>query len=786
MKNILRSAYRNLVRKPATSLINLLGLAVSLALVIVLSVYSFSELTTDHFHKNGNRIYLYSDVNNLPRIYTPGVLKEHIDNSVPGIESTVRIAGTWEAPVFQAENKEPITSDLIFADEDFFKLFTFTTLEGNAEKALKEPSTVVISQPLATKLFGNESATGKILKLNNGNELTVKAVIDVPENNSSLSFSAVTSMATRQIVMPNEAEFKVWPFCLFQTFVLLKEGANPDETAKKIAALFPAEMRTKASAAQLTPLRKLYFSGFSLFNGNYLHFGDKKKVMILLMVAAMVLLIALVNFINISSAQWHERIRQFGAMKVIGAGVSSVIIQIISEAFLFFLLSLFLAIILIGIWAPAIFNYTGIQFNVQLIYSYAFLAISLAITFLLSLIFSIVPALRLSTSKAIDNLRLPVESRTKNPISGGILVTVQFSIAIVLIAFTTLVQKQVNFGSSNLGINQDNVVGIKLTPELMAKKEVLKKMLAEKAAVEKFSFAQYFPGELVSHWETQVDVAGEKKQISYDTFNADASFFKTLGLELVSGRFYSEDLSTDANKMVVNESFVRENNIANPIGMKITGMGGNTFEIIGVVKDFHYKPVNNPIISLALRNEPFASYCLVSLHSADYKALSQVILDIKKETAGLSPSFPVEISFLDQAIEHMYQSELLFRRAFSLFAGCAIVICCLGILAMSLSACQRRIKEVGIRKVNGARIGEVMTMLNRDFVRWVFVAFVIASPVAWFIMNKWLESFAYKTPISWWIFALSGILALGIALLTVSWQSWKAATRNPVEALRYE
>ena len=786
MKNILKSTYRSFVRKPATNLINLLGLAISLALVIVLSVYSYSELTTDHYHKNGNRVYLYSDLNNLPRIYTPGVLKEHIDNSVPGVESTVRIAGTWEAPVFQAENKEPITSDLIFADQDFFKLFTFSTIEGNAEKALLEPLTVVISQSLAKKLFGNESATGKTLKLNNEKELTVKAVIDVPGNNTCLSFSAVTSMATRQIVMPNEAEFKVWPFCLFQTFVLLKDGTNPNETASKIAALFPAEMRTKASAAQLTPLKKLYFSGFSLFNGNYLHFGDKVKVMILLMVAALVLLIALVNFINISSAQWHERIRQTGVMKVNGASRTNLIFHVISETFLFFLISLLLASLLIQLFAPSICDYTGIHFNQKLISSPEFWVVAIGSTLLLSLIFSMIPALRISSSKAIDNLRRSVEPRNPKTLSSGILVTAQFSIAIVLIAFTVLVQKQVNFGSSNLGIHHDNVIGVKLTPELMAKKEVLMKILAEKPAVEKFSFAQYFPGELISHWETQVDVAGEKKQISYDTFNADASFFKTMGLELVSGRFYSEDLSTDANKLVVNESFVRENNLTNPLGMKITGMGGNVYEIIGVVKDFHYKPVNKPIISLALRNEPFTSYCLVSLHSANYTALNQAILDIKKDVTNLSPSFPVEISFLDQAIEHMYQSELLFRKAFSLFAGCAIVICCLGILAMSLSVCQRRVKEIGIRKVNGARIGEVMAMLNRDFVKWVIIAFVIATPVAWYIMSKWLESFAYKTAISWWVFSLSGILALGIALLTVSWQSWRAATRNPVEALRYE
>ena len=415
--------------------------------------------------------------------------------------------------------------------------------------------------------------------------------------------------------------------------------------------------------------------------------------------------------------------------------------------------------------------------------------VSVTGTFILSTVFSIIPALRISSSKAIDNLKKTIEPGTTKSIFRGVLVTAQFVIAIVLIAFTVLVQKQVNFGSSNLGFNQDNMIGIKLTPQLNGGKEVLKKQLQENPNISQISFTQYYPSKPLSHWGMNQTINGEKKQFSFDTFNADAAFFGMTGLQLTQGRFFSEDLTTDRNKMVVNETFLRENKLENPIGTKfVMGFGPDAglSEIIGVVKDFHYKSVNEPIVALVIQNEPNASYCLVHLQTTDFNSLHKTIQDIKSATADLSSSFPVEISFFDQAIENMYQSELQFRRTFSLFAGCAIVICCLGILAMSLFACQRRVKEIGIRKVNGARISEVMTMLNRDFVKWVAIAFVIATPIAWFVMNKWLESFAYKTGLSWWIFALAGLLALGIALLTVSWQSWKAATRNPVEALRYE
>ena len=788
MQNIFKTTFRNFVRKPATNLINLVGLAVSLALVIILSVYSYSELTTDNYHKNGDRLYLYADLNG--RMYMPAILKDQIDLNIPEVESAVRLAGGWEAPVFQAGDRDPITSDMVFADADFFKLFTYQAAEGNLETALKEPMTVVLTKPLAEKIFGHEPAVGKTLKLNNNKEMTVSAVINEPQANTSLSFSAITSTETRKIVQPNGEEFTNWGWSNFQLFILLKEGVKPDETAKKIVSLYPKDDQNQEelSRLKLNPFKNVYFAKFSLFGNTYLRGGDKRKVMILLMVAALVLMIALVNFVNISSSQWMEKIRQTGVLKVIGAGKSGLLSNFLSEAFILFLMSLFLAILLVQVLFPVISGYTGIHFNTQLLYKPSFLVVSVAGTFILSIVFSIIPALRISSSKAVDNLKKTIEPGTSSSILRGILVTTQFVIAIVLIAFTVLVQKQVNFGSNNLGFNQENTIGIKLTPQLNSKKEVLKKLLQERPNVAQISFTQYFPGKQMSHWSTNQGEK-EKKQFSFDTFNADAAFFGIAGLQLVQGRFTSEDLPTDRNKLVVNETFLRENKVNDPIGTKMVmgfGQDGGLGEIVGVVKDFHYKSVNEPIGSLVIQNQAHASYCLVSLNTNDFLTLRNTIKEINAAASVISPAFPVEISFFDQAVENLYQSELQFRRTFSLFAGCAIVICCLGILAMSLFACQRRIKEIGIRKVNGATISEVMAMLNRDFVKWVAIAFVIATPIAYFVMNKWLEGFAYKTELSWWIFALAGLLALGIALLTVSWQSWKAATRNPVEALRYE
>ena len=783
MKNLFNTIIRNFSRNPVTNLVNLLGLTISLTLVIFLSAYSYSELTTDNFHENGDNVYLY-----LPsgdRIYTPGVLKENIDTKVPGVVSSVRIAGTWEAPVFQAENKEPVTADLLFADKDFFKLFTFDVVEGDPEAAMKEPMTVVLTETLMKKLFGPDKAIGKIIKLNNSQELTVSAIIKEPAANSCLSVSAVTSVITQKIVQGEGGEFTEWGWCDFQTFLLLNEKADPSGTEKTILSIIPPAFQKEYESAKLVPLKKVYFSKFMLYGNDYLVSGDKGKVMILIMVAVLVLIIALVNFINISSSQWLERIKPTGIMKVLGARRSIILFNVLTESFVFFLGALLIAFYIVNAINPFISEYTGILYNPKLTYSLYFIVASLAGIIIISVIFSIIPAWKISSSKAIDNLKNTIKAEKSNFSYRSVLVIFQFAIAIALVSFTLLVQKQIRFGSTNLGLHQENIIGIKLTPQLNEKKDVLKKLLLEKSAVKEVSFTQYYPGKDISQWTVGMDLNGEEKQLNFDTFSADAAFFEIAGLNLVSGRFYTDYLSTDKEKVLVNETFLHDHNFSNPLGNSFM-MGKRSFEIIGVIKDFHFQPVNQQIVPLVIRNESNASHCLVSLQTINLNSLNSIVLDIKEVASQLSPSFPVEVTFFDQAIGNMYQSELRFQRTFSLLALCAIVICCLGIFTMSLFSCQRRTKEIGIRKINGARSTEVMALLNKDLIKLVLIAFIIAIPVAWYSMYKWLQDFAYRTEISWWIFLLAGLIALFIALATVSQQSWRAATRNPVESLRYE
>ena len=360
----------------------------------------------------------------------------------------------------------------------------------------------------------------------------------------------------------------------------------------------------------------------------------------------------------------------------------------------------------------------------------------------------------------------------------------QFCAAIILITFTLLVQKQIKYGTDGLGYNDENTIAIKLTKQL--KKEVLKDKLGSLSNIERISLTQFYPGKPISNWGLTLPIDGEDKDIKFSIFDADAAFLDMMDIELVSGRFYTDTTLADENKVLINESFLKEYEIENLSDISISGWSGKMLEAVGVIKDFHYKSKNHAIGPLVIKNTGYASYCLVEISSQQFADLSTTVEEIKEISAQLSPDFPVEISFMDQAVEKMYQSEIMFQRTFTFFAGCAIFISCLGILALSLFASQRRTKEIGIRKVNGAHVEDILLLLNKDFIRWVMIAFVIATPIAWFSMTSWLESFAYKTEISWWIFMVGGGIALLIALFTVSWQSWSAARRNPVEALRNE
>ncbi|WP_340114934.1 ABC transporter permease [Maribellus mangrovi] len=800
MKQSIKLLIRNIRNKPLTYLINFVGLSVSLTLVFILSVYCFTEFSADTHHIDGDRIYFLYNEKQIDTYggLTPGVLKGNIDLSVAEVQNTLRIRNSWLPATFNTEGRDPITTDLVYADESFFDFFNYKCLEGNLEKALRDPMSLVLEKSEAEKIFGTTKAVGETVLLNQKYPLIITAIIEPVESQSFLSVKAISPSSTIKIVNYDysEGDYSNWGQRNFLTFVKLKKNSNSEQLSDKITSLFPEDYHERITM-RLMPISKVYLHvcGLTKVLGflPYIKQGNRSQLFILLVVAGLILFIALINYINISSSQRLETAKQTGLQKLIGANRRQIFAGIIAEAQFVFLGASILAFLISIAVIPFISDLMGLDIQVSNFLSPLFIGASMLSVILIGFLVCVVPAIRQSSVKSIDLIK-DITSKGKRKFSLQRLnVAVQFSIAILLIAFTLFVFKQIKFGFSTVGFDDENRIAIKLNNQLYSKSDVLKEQILNLPEVSNASLTRFYPGRPgVNVNGGEIRGAGDaNKKVEVHWMYADASILDVLNLHLLEGDFFRVDNPASGNKIVVNETFVREHGLSeNPIG-KTVYYSSVDHEIIGVVKDFHLNAVDVPIVPLVLtndrpRNEFMSLYLLVNLKSYPSEDLIKIIEKIRSVSEPISPDYPVEISFLDAAVGEMYKSEVRFRRVFSLFAGSSIFISCLGIFALSLFDSRKRIKEIGIRKVNGARISEILTMLNKDFVKWVIIAFVIATPVAYYAMNKWLENFAYKTTLSWWIFALAGVLALGIALLTVSFQSYKAAVKNPVESLRYE
>jgi len=721
-------------------------------------------------------------------IYTPGILAEHLDSSVFEIQHTVRMASFWEDPVIKTKNVDPLKSEVLFVEEDFFEIFAYTPILGDLGTSLNHPESIVFTKDQAIRHFGNTDIIGETILLNNKYSFTVTAVIDQPASNTFLLFDALIPMKARSRIQSNEGEFTKWNWWNFHTFIQTGEVYEKEILENKIRNIFQqnSEREDGFKGIELLPVSDIYFSKIDSGWQDYFQTGNQNQVYVLAMVAFLILLIAIINFINISSSQYYERLKQAGIQKILGATKHHIIKQILLESSMLFVLSAWTAILFTEIIQVYLSQYLEIQFLSGLFKSFGLLVLIVFSSIILGILSSLSSAIVIGQSRSLDNLKKTVWSKTNKSVLRSILVISQFSIAIILIGFTILVQKQIHFGVTNLGYEKNNTVGIQFTQQLYGKQEVLKQSISEESFVSKVSMTQFFPGKDISQWGLEMNINGENQQVYFDIFDADPEFIDILDLKISSGRFFSRELETDMNTAVVNEVFMEANDIEDPIGLSIFGFGGEEFKIIGVVKNFHYEAVSRPIGPLVIRNSGNASICLVNLLGNDFNRLKENLGRLQDICKIHSPDFPVEIRFMDQAVERMYNNEIRFRRIFTLFSSSAIFISCLGILALSIFVCNVKTKEIGIRKTFGASIMNIFSMLNREFTRWVVVAFFIACPVSWYLMTIWLEGFSYKTSISWWIFSISGTLALGIAIISVSWQTYSSARKTPVDVLRHE
>ena len=778
IKQILLFSWRNLKKNKLFSFINILGLSLGLTCTLIIFLWVQHQLSYDRFHTNLDNLYKVSYKDGG---YTlPRALAKHLKENYPEIKNTT-VFWRWDDRKITF-NKNGFYSFGAFVDSTFFSMFSFPLIAGNKEKLFTNEESIVITEKLAKKIFGNENPIGKIVDYNQWKNLTVTGVLKDLPSNTQIQFEYLMP-----IKLVSEQWRYTWNSNNSNIYAQLHENVSPKELDKKIADIinqFNKDWNT-------TPLSLFPLADWNLYNLE----GEAKitYVYIFSFIALLILLIACINFINLSTAQSLKRTKEIFIKKVVGSKRTQLFAQFLTESVLTTFVSMLLAILFTEMMLPFVSQL--LSADLQLIYDLVHLGILVGLTILTALIAGIYPSLIMSSKKPIALLvkgGTGFSARRQQSIFSKIfsarnsLVIFQYSLSILLIITGIIIYKQLNYiQNKDWGYAKENVLIVKMGGALTNEFANIKQSLIGIPEVINVSYSanpntSWGNSSCTNKWNN----LEQNTAVCIGTNGVDYDYAKTLGIKINEGRFLSKQFSTDAqNAIVINEAAVKAFNFENPIGKVINNIFGDDYTVVGVMEDFHTESLRAQINPFGFIFDENGSHMYIKIASGN---LVHTIENIKKKVSTIVPDDPFEFSFLDDQINSLYKTEKTTGILINYGTAIALFISCLGIFGLAIYNTQNRIKEIGVRKVNGAKISEILMMLNKDLVKWVAIAFVIASPIAYFAMTKWLENFAYKTELSWWIFALAGGIALFIALATVSWQSWRAATQNPVEALRHE
>jgi putative ABC transport system permease protein len=811
LENYFKIAYRNLTRNKAFSFINILGLAVGLTTCVLMLLYIFSELGYDEQNKNADRIFrvAYKAVKKATPsdkswASTAAPIAWGLKSDMPEVEQSTRLLKfpSLDKMLLKYEhgNEKKLFYETngYYIDSTFFQIFTYEFIFGNAQTALNEPNSIVISEQIARKIFGNENPVNKAITVGlpyGDFSYTVKAVFDDSKIKSHIPAHFFLSMRNGDVGTWVENQTNWATNNIFHTYVKLREGVNAVNFENKLQAFI--ERRGGKDLKEMGILRQLFIQPVTDI---YLHSdldneiapnGNITYLYILGSIALFVLLIACINFMNLSTARSLKRAKEVGVRKVLGAEKKSLVYQFLGESTLMSCLALLLALVIAYLILPLFNNLT--QKNITLFDQPGIWIWIIVLTIGTGLLSGMYPAFYLSSFRPITVLK----GKLLNNFSGAAirkgLVVFQFVISICLILGVIVIHRQLQFmNDQQLGFNKNQQIILPLQSQSAAKNyEVLKTELLKNPGVMKVTSGSTYPG--ISSVDDMI-FYGEgktvKDAIDIHLANVGNEYFETLGLKLVAGRGFSKEFTADSNSIVLNETALRELGypLNTAIGRKIyfDFQGSHaTMQIIGIVRNFNFESLYNTI-------KPFAfniimgdkhSYLIANISAINYTG---TLHEMTTSWNRINPGIPFVYSFLDKDFQKNYEKD---QRASGIawgFTVIAILIACLGLFGLSAFAAEQRFKEIGVRKVLGASVISIVGLLSKDFIKIVFLAIVIATPIGWYFMNKWLEGFAYRTPVSWWLFALTGLLAIFIALITVSFQAIRAAIANQVKSLRSE
>lgn len=793
-KNYIKITIRNLVKQKGFTFINIIGLALGITAAVLIFLWISHESSFDKYHPGYSNIFrVTTDASvggqDLKVCLVPSALAEEFADIYPEVEKTARCSQYFDQ-VFKYREDYFKEEKVIRADTGFFQLFQFNFIEGNPEKPFIDRESVVLTKSVAKRFFGNESALGRSLILNQNNAVTVSAVIEDIPTNSHNQFD----IALYFNINDDWGNFNWMTYIKFIDGFSIKKAQNSlqkivdDVILPTLTGFFGTTIEEFKIAGNyinldLQPLGSIHLD--SDYYGELEAAGNKTYVTFFSLIAIFILIIAGINYMNLSTAYYDNRKMEVGIRKANGAAPGTLMKQFLFESIFISCAAYILGVILIRILLPLFIKFLDVEISEWIYSSGYFLALLFILVIVLGLLSGLYPAAYLSHFKTTSILRKNFNPRAKNSFSlRSILVVVQFTITIVVIVATLLVKKQIGFLlNKELGYNKEQLMVIEGTNRLGDHKEVFKTELEQNPNIESICFADTYPGRIYNNITGYgVQEEGAQEQYILKTIGADADYFDTYQMEILLGRKFRE---TDNDVIVLNESAVKQLGIENdPLNQYILN-NQRAYPVIGVVKDFHHEALNislDPMI-IRLRNARNLDYMVVRISGSDTK---ETISFIQSTWKKISINLPFEYGFLDDKLRSAYNAEMKAGKVFTIFSFLSILIACMGILGIASFLLQKRIKEIGIRKVNGARTTELLILLNTDYIKWIAISFIIGSPLAWYAMSKWLSNFSYKTEISWWIFLFAGFISLLVAIATISWKSLQAASRNPVESLRNE
>ena len=773
LKNYFKITWRNIKNHKGYSFINIMGLAVGMACCILILLWVQDELSFDKFHDNYSDLYrTVAEINDTKYFSNPLALAPTLKNKHPEIIKAARFCGRY----WLIKHGEKLSNEAgALVDDDFLKMFTYPLLKGSPETVFAGRESIVITERTAVKYFGSQDPIGQSLLINNNTELVITGILkDVPLN-SHLQFDFLVPMR----LMGERAEIS-WSWEA-RTYLLLQKNVSWRDFEERISGFVDEhDKRTEQKVTlYVQPLSKIHL--YAIRGANPVIY-----VYIFLIIAAAILIIACINFINLSTARSNTRAKEIGMRKVVGAEKADIIRQFMGESIFLSVFAFLVAMGLVYLFLPAFNNLAGKQMVLDLSGNISTLFVLAGIILFTGLISGSYPALMLSSFKPVNTLKGKLQSGSGGYISRRVLVVGQFTATIILIIGTIIIYKQLNFiRNKDLGLNKDQVVSISMNSELRQNYLAFKNELQQNPNVINVTSARRLPTNIGHmnpvYWEGR----GPENYVTMTDASINYDYFKTFEMEIIQGRSFSEEYTTDKENYILNEEAARITELDSPVG-KMFSCWEDEGKIIGIVKNFHSSSLHSeigPVIFTLSQRHGSHGYIFVKILPND---VSGTLNYLEIKAVEFAPNNLFDYRFLDDAFNSQYQNDQRRGSIYKYFSFLAIFISCLGLFGMASFTAEQRTKEIGIRKVLGASIPHIVKLISKDFLVLLFISNIIAWPVAYFLMEKMLNNYAYRTSIAFWVFIVSGIIVIFLALLTVCIKIIKAAYANPVDSLRYE